>query len=199
MMTFKLILILAIAATSFFSLSGCSSVLPHEEESLESKWESFNSVKQSFDEIQTNETTKEELSHLGFNPYETANIKILSYLDIIERFIPNASITLEDLDPNVVSCIADKVKCLAYEINIGRTDKDRYGNAFMDVFAFKRQTKVTGWQFKSLLIIHNDKVVYKLWSGSPNINKQYFSDHPLGPLQDSSGSLKSATNKAVSF
>ena len=184
---------------SFLGLSGCSSLLPHEEATIESQWETFDSVKKSYDEILANETTIEDLSHLGFNPYKTANIQILSYLDIIERFIPNASITKEDLDPNLVNCIAEKAKCMAYEINIGTTDTDRYGNAFLDMFAFKRQTKVSGWNFKSLLIIHNDKVVYKLWSGSPKIDKYYYSDHPLGPLQDSSSNLKSATTKAAGF
>lgn len=197
-MAIKLILMLVITL-SLLGLPGCSSVLPHDEVTIESQWGTFDSVKKSYDEILPNETTIEELSLLGFNPYETANIQILSYLDIIRRFIPNASITKEDLDPKLVNCIAEKVKCLAYEINIGTTDTDRYGNAFLDMFAFKRQTKVTGWHFKSLLIIHNDKVVYKLWSGSPKIDKYYYSDHPLGPLQDSSSNLKSATTKAAGF
>lgn len=197
-MTVKLLLIL-VTTLSLLGASGCSSVLPHEEETIESNWETFDLVKESYDKIFPNETTIEELGRLGFNPYETANIKILSYLDIIARFIPNASITKEDLDPNLVNCIAEKVKCVAYEIDIGSIDKDRYGNAFLDMFAFKRETKVTGWHFKSLLIIHNDKVVYKLWSGSPKIDKYYYSDHPLGPLQDSSDNLKSATTKAAGF
>ena len=197
-MAIKLILFFVITL-SLMGLSGCSFLLPHEEVTIESQWETFDAVKKDYDKILPNETSIKDLSRLGVNPFETANIKILSYLDIIERFIPNASITKEDLDPNIVNCIAEKVKCMAYEIVIGTTDTDRYGNAFLDMFAFKRQTKVTGWYFKALLIIHNDKVVYKLWSGSPKIDKYYYSDHPLGPLQDSSSNLKGATTKATGF
>jgi len=45
------------------------------------------------------------------------------------------------------------------------------------------QTNTLGWQFDALIILQDDLVVYKLWSGKPNILLQEEERSPLGPLQ----------------
>jgi hypothetical protein len=56
------------------------------------------------------------------------------------------------------------------------------------MFNFQRTTIKTGWNFTSLILIHEDVVVYKLWSGTPVVDEASSSSNPLGPLQ-SSGDL----------
>jgi hypothetical protein len=75
------------------------------------------------------------LEKLGFAPQGTPNIRILNYLDIMERFMPNQSITLEDLAPPLQDCLADEEDCMAYEIIIRKFDSQRFGNAFLDLFS----------------------------------------------------------------
>ena len=121
---------------------------------------------------------------MGFDPHQTPNVKILTYLDIIQRFIPNASITLNDLQEDVRACIESKDCCHAYELDLEMTDSKRYGNLVLDMFGFNRKTKTTGWTFKALIIVKDDVVAYKLRSGEPNVDKLEKKTKPLGPLQE---------------
>jgi hypothetical protein len=62
-----------------------------------SPWNSFKQAMSAYDKIILNQTTIEELQQLGFNPYSTPNVKILSYLDILQKFMPTNSVKLEHL------------------------------------------------------------------------------------------------------
>ena len=109
------------------------------------------------------------------------------YLDLIERFIPNQSITLKDLQPDVRACIEAKDCCHAYELDLDISKSKRYGNLALDVFGFKKNTRITGWSFKALIIVKDDLVAYKIRSGQPNIERYEKKLKPLGPLQDLEG------------
>ena len=57
----------------------------------------------------------------------------------------------------------------------------------LDFMNFKRDTHTTGWKFSALIVIIEDKVVYKQWSGNPNIDRNESQNNPLGPLQGAGG------------
>jgi hypothetical protein len=147
-------------------------------------WQNFEQAQAAYDQVIPHKTSVAELKGLGFDPLTTPNVKILTYLDLIQRFIPNASITLNDLQPDVRSCIESKDCCHAYEMDLELTDSKRYGNLFLDVFGFNRKTKTTGWTFKALIIVKDETVAYKLRSGEPNVDKLEKKTKPLGPLQE---------------
>jgi len=176
---------------------GCASstYLPSAKESVQSPWEDFNAVKTTFDRITPHRTTGKELNELGFDPFTTPNIELLNYLDITQRFMPNQSIRKEDLDEGLRTCLDDRHHCHAYEISLSRMDQDRYGNVLLDIFNFRRKTKVTGWQFKAIVILHDDMVTYKLWSGRPKIDENRDHKNPLGPLQSSERILWSVVDR----
>jgi len=178
-------------------LQACSSALPSNREEVDSPWNSFEEAKSAFDKIQINKTDKLHLKEIGYDPYTTPNITILNYLDIVQRFIPNSSITMADLDPLLAECLDAKSDCMGIETKMSSISTDRYGNAVLDVLNFERNTRVTGWQFNSIIILHNDKVVYKLWSGTPLVNKDIQSDRPLGPIQDSGSTVRGAVESQV--
>ena len=168
----------------------CGSLLPSVKETKTPLWGTFDEAKTAFEKITPHKTTTEELHNLGFDPTSTPNLKILSYLDIIKRFMLNPSITKEDLDAGVQACIEAKTNCRAYEIKLRNIAKKRYGNVLLDLFNFKRRTNETGWEFEALIVMVNGTVVHKFWGGTPIINEHTESKNPLGPLQDSSDLLK---------
>ncbi|MBS1224722.1 MAG: hypothetical protein H6R24_1400, partial [Proteobacteria bacterium] len=92
-------------------LIGCSNLLPTIEQTTESRWKNYEETRQSFDRIVPGKTTSTELRELGFDPFENPNIKLLNYLDIIRIFIPNESIRMVDLHPNVRNCLKAKTEC----------------------------------------------------------------------------------------
>jgi hypothetical protein len=166
-------------------LSGCGvSLLPTTIDMVRSPWESFEEAQAAFDKVIVYETDMVGLKKLGFDPFSTANMKILTYLDIMDRFMPNPAIKKEDLDQGVRECIDAQNGCHAYEMTVEVLNSERRGNVFLDLFGFKRKTYRSGWQFQSLFVINEGFVAYKLWGGKPHINETSLQKKPLGPLQE---------------
>jgi hypothetical protein len=165
--------------------AGCGSLLPSAKRTTRSPWHSFADAKVSFDKIIPFQTTAEEMRTLGFDPFSTPNIKILTYVDIMNLFLPNPSINMEDLDEGIRSCIKAKSTCTAYEFDPQNLRSERHGNVLLDLFNFRRKTIESGWRFEALIVLVNDTVVYKIWGGTPSIDEHTDRKNPLGPLQNS--------------
>lgn len=164
--------------------TGCRSLFPTESKTSRTPWQNYEEAQAAFDKITPHKTSLEDLKSLGFDPTSTPNVKVLTYLDLIERFIPNQSITLKDLQPDVRACIEAKDTCHAYELELDISKSKRYGNLALDMFGFKKNTRITGWSFKALIIMKDDRVAYKIRSGQPNIERYEKKLRPLGPFQE---------------
>jgi len=171
-------------------LPACSSLLPSSQKDIKSPWNEFNDAKLSFDKIVPYKTTSEDLSKLGFDPAETPNIELLNYLDVVQYFMPNQNIKKEELDEGLLGCISARDSCRAYEVKLSKVSTKRFGNVLLDLFGFRRKTKISGWEFKAIIVLNNDLVVYKIWGGKPKIDETTDEKKPLGPLQNSEGILK---------
>jgi len=167
--------------------TGCSGLLPSSKRDSETIWGSYEAAKRSFDEIVPYKTTVEDLRRLGYDPFVAANIKVLTYIELLHRFLPNSSITKADLDEGVQDCLLAKDACTGYEVALWRRHEDRFGNVLLDLFSFRRKTKVTGWEFNAFIIMKNGLVVYKISGGKPNIDELIDEKKPLGPFQDIGG------------
>ena len=167
--------------------TGCKSFFPVEDKRTLNTWTNYQDTQFTFDKIVPHQTTIGDLKKMGLDPYSSPNIKLLNYLDVIERFIPNQSITKEDLPPDVRTCIESKECCQAYEVNLDVTHSKRFGNLALDVFNFKKNSRITGWSFKGLIVIKDGMVTYKLASGEPNVHRLEKKTRPLGPLQELDG------------
>lgn len=163
---------------------GCTSLFPSEKRIIKSPWGNFKEVKEAFDQVIPYQTTTDDLVRLNFDPYTTSNITILTYLEIMQRFMPNASISKNDIDPQIQDCLVVRDLCRAYEMKQQYINQERYGNIVLDILNFRRQTQKSGWESNVLIVIKNDLVVYKLWSGKPNVDETVDTKNPLGPLQD---------------
>jgi len=175
-----------VASILVFSLmgSGCASLLPSVKQATKSPWQSFEDAKKAFDEIAPQKTTSKDLKGLGFDPFETPNVRLITYLELIERFMPNQSIRLEDLDPGVQTCLRAREHCQGYEVSPEMLDSKRYGNFFLDLLNSRRKKATKGWRFNALIVLNDDLVVHKVWGGEPNVSKYEDKKNPLGPLQD---------------
>ncbi|TLM62994.1 MAG: hypothetical protein FDZ69_12730 [Deltaproteobacteria bacterium] len=162
-------------------LAGCTALLPSSKEETVSPWHRFDQVKSAYDSIASGKT-KSELKDLGFDLEGSPNLQILSYLDVATmiQFIPAT-----ELDPGLQECLQARGECRAYVLELQRLQTRRVGNFWSDFFNFRRKTDRTGWRFKALLVLVNDRVTYKLWSGTPSIETYKDERYPLGPLQGS--------------
>ena len=135
------------------STTGCTALFSSTGQRARTPWQNYNEAQAAYDRVIAHKTTMTELKGLGFDPLITPNVKILTYLDLITRFIPNASISLKDLQPDVRDCLESKDCCHAYELELDMTDNQRYGNLALDIFGFNRKTRTSGWTFKALIIV----------------------------------------------
>ena len=164
--------------------AGCSSMLPSAQQHVEARWQSYEEARAAFDLIESGKTNKTQLSEMGFDPFKIPNIKLLNYLELMRIFLPNDSIRLADLHPDIQSCLTARNDCQGYEVLLGNNAKQRFGNLFLDLFNFRRQTRSSGWQFRGLIVLQKDQVIYKVESGQPNTLEFEDKKNPLGPLQD---------------
>lgn len=181
-----------LVSLGLLALGACGGVLPSKQTATHSPWQSFDAAKASYDQIVPGETRMPELVRMGFDPGRTPNIRRVNYLELIEVFMPHISVQRVDLDPALRACFDAREACYAYEVQPGTTQHKRHGNTALDIFGFRRETTISGWQFSSLIVVNDDTVVYKLWSGAPNIQREESEKKPLGPLQNAEKLLESA-------
>lgn len=165
-----------------FWLAACSSLLPSSKTSNDLPWNSYAKAQEVFASIEPEHSTVADLRELGIDPL-TPNLTLLNHADVTRRLVASATVDIKLLPPLVLQCLAAHTECYAYEIEQKHLNKRRAGNFWLDFLTFERQIQVSGWQFNALFILQNDRVVYKLWSGKPNIEQLEEERNPLGPLQ----------------
>lgn len=167
---------------------GCAALLPKATSETEAPWKTFEEVKRSFDSIEPGRTTLQELKQLGYDPYVNTNVTVLNRSDVISKYVPS-SVRDEYLEPGIRECLATQTQCRGYSLEHRQIHRDRTGNFFLDFGNFKRRTEITGWRFGAVIVVVDDRVVHKSWSGVPAIHEVEENTNPLGPLQDSGPSL----------
>jgi hypothetical protein len=160
-------------------LTGCSSLLPSSKEDTISSWHGFEQAKAAYDQI-TPGSSRAELKDLGFDVANSPNVEVLSYVDLAGKF---QTIPMSELAPGLQECLRSREDCQAYVYDLRRLRAKRVGKFWPDFLNFRRKTDSTGWRFSALLVMVNDRVTYKLWSGTPKIEIYKEDRNPLGPLQ----------------
>ena len=174
--------------------AGCRSLFSSSQSTIVSRWNSYNEVEAAFERITPYRTSIADLKSLGFHPAASPNVKILTYVDIVQTFMPNPAIRLQDLPAAVRECIEAKENSHAYLVELQDIRDKRHGSLPLDIFGFKRKTHESGWRFKGLILIKDDLVLYKLSSGEPQVSREEIKLKPLGPLQELDLNVGSAVN-----
>jgi hypothetical protein len=177
---------LALSMTVALALVGCGGLglLPYQTDIQTTNFKSYQAVEAAYKEITPGETPASDLEKIGFDSTRAPNVEILSYLGVIERFMPRDSISFDNLDPAVQSCIEARDRCTAYVFHPGQLHQQRTGSLLLDLFGFERTTVSTGWQAEVVFLVQDGRVAYKVMSGKPNIDTSHDTVQPLGPLQD---------------
>jgi hypothetical protein len=162
-------------------VSGCAALLPRSSSISNSPWKTYKDVVTAYDKVIPNRSTITEIRKLGFDIYSTANLKILSYVDVA---VATQSLKKGELSSGIEACLKVQTLCTGYAFEPQVVNSKRYGNFWMDTFNFKRKIKETGWRAKASFLIIDTVVVDKYWSGEPQVDYDKETVNPLGPLQD---------------
>jgi len=163
--------------------SGCSTWLPVARTDTTS-FQSFDEARLAIESLVPMKSVRAELEKNGFNPTKHPNMTLLVHADVVRRFLPSAILKREDLDPGILACLEAREACHGIEIIGAKISRERKGNFWADFFNFQRRTETTGWRFNAMVLMVNDLVVYRSWSGQPVIDEKEVTRNPLGPLQD---------------
>lgn len=171
--------------------------MPEETNLVQSPFENYDDAYLAFQKVSVKETTLGQLFNSGYDVSTFPNVQSLSYLDLIERFLPHDSITFADLDPALRACFEAKLTCRGYQLTPSHIEEERIGSVMLDVFNFKRTAVKTGWQAEAIFVLHDDVVVYKLWSGTQRLSETHQQRNPLGPFQNLGGTFSGAVSSAM--
>ncbi|HEY0105363.1 MAG TPA: hypothetical protein VGB91_04710 [Rhizomicrobium sp.] len=186
------------AGVMVVALGGCGGLLlPSQSETGDSKFDSYAAVNKAFDRIALHQSSVGDLSSLGFDSQNTPNMAVLSYLEIVERFMPNSSMAFDKLDPAVQQCIMARSACQGYVFKVEHREFQRSGSLFLDLFGFEHTTTETGWTAQVTVLVQDGQVTHKLLSGEPIVRVVRDDVQPLGPMQNLAGIFATGTSVAV--
>lgn len=178
--------LLAATAASFLA-AGCAGLLPLSRSEVQSPWRDFGHARETVESIRPGTTTAADLRALGIDPYSGPNVQILTYSDIATRF--PVQVGLDKLDAGLRQCLESGRRCSGYLVNARDVKRERVGDFWLDSLGFRRTVEVTGWSFNALVLLVEDRVVYTLYGGQPNVREHEVTRQPLGPLQSFGDSL----------
>ncbi len=170
-------------------ISGCASLLPTAKEETKTRWHTYSEAHEMYKKVVPEKTSLAELKSMGVDPDQTPNVKLLGQADMLRRLLVAFPSDIHLLDKGLKACVSSLHECFAYEIEQNHRDRKRRGNFWLDLFNFKRHTDISGWQFDAIFVIKNETVIYKQWSGKPNIQQSEEESNPLGPLQNIGSSV----------
>jgi hypothetical protein len=149
------------------AMVGCGTLtlLPRQTDGPVTRVISIKDLTVAYTRIQPGETRATELAHLGFDP-AGGNAQTLSYLGVMERFMPRDSVRFDRLDEAVRDCIEARDHCTALVFRTGDRFSAPMGNGILSAFglgssaAADRRPEVT-------LLVRNGRVAFKMISGMP--------------------------------
>lgn len=165
-------------------VGACSSLLPEGRDEKDSPWRSYEAAKGSFDSIVLGETDRETVHRLGFDPGAIANVQILNYSQVVRLVLPASSVLSDgEVPTGLRACLQAQSRCVGYQLELERIERQRVGNFFADFLNFRRETEIKGWRFAALVVMVDERVVFKQWSGQPRVRETRVNRNPLGPFQ----------------
>lgn len=124
------------ASTVF--VSSCGSLLPSERAEVQSPFVDYLDAELRYSQAQPGSTTRSQLFGLGFDPLTQGNGRMLSFIDVRLMFIqPN--IPIDYLPGGLVQCLEAKDRCIGYAFDFSKTDTQRVGSFWADVFNFRKK------------------------------------------------------------
>jgi hypothetical protein len=164
-------------------MSACSSMLPAGETRQGNGWSSFENARDLFVKIHPYESHRQDVHAMGLDPFENPSVSLLSYSDLVQRFGTGNVLRADQLERGIRECMEGGKRCTGYQLNQREVKQKRVGNAFLDLFNFRRETQAYGWSFNGTIVFVDDGVVMTLYGGQPLIHETTLQTNPLGPLQ----------------
>ncbi len=178
------LVVLLSATLSFVGCGGLGLLPQRADQPRDRTFRTYGEVEAAYAGIVPGRTGAAELARLGFDAAVQPHAEALSYLGVIERFMPRDSTRFDRLAAPVRDCIAAQERCSAYVFRPSRFKRRRAGSLMLDLLGFERTTIDRGWAAEIVLLMQDGRVAYKAMSGQPHIEGYHDDIEPLGPPRD---------------
>ena len=147
------------------SLVGCGtlSLLPRQADGSAGHFANFAQLQSAYDKIMPG-TPASQLSGEGFDSSQ-GGAEVLSYLGVIEHFMPTDSRKFDALAEPVKDCIAARNRCTALVFHPAGLNPTSTGNVMLDVLGFARNAVNHSASAAVTLFLQDGRVAYKTISG----------------------------------
>jgi|SRR5579871_6540882 len=158
--------------TAVLALIGCGALtlLPRQNDPVPVRIMSVRDLAAAYERVQPGLTRASELSHLGFDP-GSANAQVLSYLGVMERFMPNDSLRFDRLDAAVQDCIEARDHCTALVFRPMGHSSVPGPAGFLSALGLGAAAAVSQAPEVTLLV-RDGRVAFKMISGMPTARAQ---------------------------
>lgn len=164
-------------------------MLPAARQDISNPWKDFADAKAAYDKIVPYRSDLEAVRNLGFSS-QTANVQLLNEAQVVNAVLPSPLKDKTTIPNGIKDCMQRQDDCTGYLMEPSHITQTRVGNFLLDFLNFKRNTVTSGWKFSALVVVIDQVVVYKQWSGEPRIESVDLRINPLGPLQSMGETLK---------
>ncbi len=158
-------------------------MLPAGESRQGMGWTSFENARDMFIKIHPFESHRDDVHAMGLDPFLNPSVSLLSYSDLVQRFGTGNVLRADQLERGIRECMERGKRCTGYQLTQREVRQKRVGNAFLDLFNFRRETQALGWSFNATIVFVDDQVVLTLYGGQPLIRETTLQTNPLGPFQ----------------
>ena len=152
-------IVLAVSALALLG-NAVMSLLPRLDDPLPRKVLTKADLIVAYSRIRTGQTRASQLSQYGFDT-ASAGAQVLSYLGMMERFMPHDSVRFDQLDPAIKDCFSVQDHCTALVFRSANRAKTATSNAHFSAFTPLADTAPP----QVTLLIRDGRVTFKMLSG----------------------------------
>lgn len=149
------------------ALVGCGGLglLPYRSDSGSNGFASLTALKSAYRAVKPGTTLASDLSGLGFDATRAPNVQVLSYLGVIERFMPRDTLHFDKLAPAVQACIDARDRCTAYVFR-SAGPAGQGGRGLLAGLLGSGEAAAASWSGEVVLLVQDGRVAYKAISGA---------------------------------
>lgn len=173
----------AVAAVAVAMTAGCASVMPSSTERTTDgvKWTSFADAERFTQSIVEGRSTLDDLAANGLDlrGADSQNAKRITPTVFIEQFGTNPTV----MPSGARRCSLAIDRCTGYVFTKQELQKKGKGNIILRLTGFKKESDVTGWEAKLVVLLLDGVVVYKELGGTAMVSREESGTNPLGPAE----------------
>ena len=140
------------------------SLLPHSDGTALQRALTKADLINGYSHVRPGQTRALQLSRYGLEA-SSAGTQVLSYLGMMERFVPHDTARFDTLDPAIKNCVAVQDHCAAMVFRSANPAKVATGHGLFAALAL--DAEATPQTTQVVLLIRDGRVAFKMISGVP--------------------------------